>query len=96
MTSSPVRTKRQQGTARLMREQLNTSLEHLYQAYSTLHILVLRDDLGEVRSTRQLMETQQLCWKVYDVWIAGAMLLTGMQQADLPAQLSNEPEKEGR
>jgi hypothetical protein len=76
--------------------QLNTALDHLYQCYRTLNALVLRDDLAEVRSTGQLMQTQRLGWQVYDVWIRGAMLLTGMQQNGIPVQIATELEKEGR
>jgi ABC-type transporter MlaC component len=42
------------------------------------------------------MQTQRLGWQVYDVWIRGAMLLTGMQQNGIPVQIATELEKEGR
>jgi hypothetical protein len=96
MTSPVVLTKRQQANASRMRAQLNTALDHLYQCYQGLNILILADDLDELRSTQQLMQTQRLCWKLYDLWIEGAMLLTGMQQNAIPMQLSTELEKEGR
>jgi len=96
MSEPKTLTKRQQAKAERLRAELNTAMEHLYQSYRGLNGLVLADDLGDVYSMGQYVQTERLCMKLFDLWLEGATLITQMQHSLATVQGITKLEKEGR
>jgi hypothetical protein len=86
MSTAKTLVQEQNTKALRLKDELNSALDHLHRAYQNLNSLALCDDFGELYHSGKIIEVVRLRGRVFDLWIDGATLLTGMQQSLANAQ----------
>jgi hypothetical protein len=65
-----------------MKAELNTALQHVYEASQGLNRIVLADVSDHGQHTPTLVAIARMRGQLFDIWLDGALLVTGLQQSE--------------